>query len=316
MRSGSKRALGRTSEVWNRCANSDTWFRPVSARPLAGLRVALPMLLLFHLVWLSDDILSLHGSRGILPWELTDLLRDPWVPGLPTLAKALAPLGISARTAVILLLSSYAGSLLSLALGFYTRLAAFLAWSLHLSFVTSGFASIYGLDQVANTFLFYLLILPSGRAWALESQNEETIPVGCLRVMQVHLCLIYLAAGVHKALGGQWWNGEAVWQAVSQPDFSTFDLSWLASYAWIPMLAGLATLLVEIGYTFLIWPRRTRKAWGIATIGLHLGLGLFMGLVFFSSEMILLTVCLFLIPEEVSTSPAGPRARVDERAVA
>jgi len=73
---------------WYRSVGSDTWFRPVSARPLAGLRVGLPLLLLLHLVWLSNDILSLHGIRGIIPWELTDLLRDPWVPGLPSLAKA------------------------------------------------------------------------------------------------------------------------------------------------------------------------------------------------------------------------------------
>src|SRR5689334_5747378 len=92
----------------------DTWFRPVSARPLAGLRVGLPVILLLHLFWLSNDILSLHGSRGIIPWELTELLRDPWVPGLPTLAKALLPLGLSAHTAIVLLLSCYAGSLLSL----------------------------------------------------------------------------------------------------------------------------------------------------------------------------------------------------------
>jgi hypothetical protein len=117
--------------------------------------------------------------------------------------------------------------------------------------------------------------------------------------MQIHLCVIYLAAGLGKAMGRQWWNGEAIWQAVSQPVFSTFDLSWLARYPWIPMLAGWGTLVVEIGYVFLIWPRRTRKMWCIATIGLHLGLGLFMGLVFFSSVMILLTSCLFLIPEEV-----------------
>src|ERR1700752_1096995 len=95
----------------------DAWFRPVSARPLAALRVGLPLLLLVHLFWLSSDLLSLHGSRGIIPWELTDLLRDPWVPGLPTLAQALAPLGIGAHAATILLLSTYAGSLLSLALG-------------------------------------------------------------------------------------------------------------------------------------------------------------------------------------------------------
>ena len=70
------------------------------------------------------------------------------------------------------------------------------------------------------------------------------------------------------------------------------------------MLAGWGTLVVEIGYVFFVWPRRTRTAWCIATIGLHLGMGLFMGLVFFSSLMILLTGCLFLIPEEVPRVPA------------
>jgi hypothetical protein len=117
--------------------------------------------------------------------------------------------------------------------------------------------------------------------------------------MQVHLCLIYLAAGLDKAMGKQWWNGEAVWQAVSQPVFSSFDLTGLATHSWIPMLAGWGTLVVEMGYMFLIWPRRTRRMWFIAASGMHLGIGLFMGLAFFSSIMILLTGCLFLIPEEV-----------------
>jgi len=283
---------------------SGNWFRPVSPRPLAGLRVALPLLLLFHLVWVSDDLLSLHGSRGIIPWELTDLLRDPWVPGLPTLAKAFRLLGIREHTAITLLLSGYAGSLLSLAFGIHARLSAFLAWGLHLSLVTSGLASYYGVDQLANSFLFYLFVFPSGRAWTFasrpaSSRREETIPVGCLRVMQVHLCVIYLAAGLDKAIGSQWWNGEAIWQTVSQPVFSTFDLCSLARHSWIPMFAGWVTLVVEIGYAFFIWPRRTRKVWCIATIGLHVGTCLFMGLVFFSSVMILLTSCLFLIPDEI-----------------
>src|SRR4029079_4185860 len=146
--------------------------------------------------WRSSDILSLHGSRGISPWELTDLLRDPWVPGLPTLAKSLLPLGVREHTAMIVLLSGYAGSLLSLALGFHARLSALLAWGLHLSLVTSGFASFYGVDQIANTFLFYLLVFPSGRAWTFASRagsdrRGETIPVACLRVMQIHLTVIY-----------------------------------------------------------------------------------------------------------------------------
>ncbi len=297
----------------SRSLGSDVWFRPVSPRPLAALRVGLPLLLLFHLIWLSNDFLSLHGSRGIIPWELTDLLRDPWVPGLPTLARAFLPLGIGEHTAVTLLLSGYAGSLLTLALGIHGRLSAFLAWGLHLSLVTSGFASYYGVDQLANSFLFYLFVFPSGRAWrfasrpAASSPREEAIPVGCLRVMQVHLCVIYLAAGLDKAMGSQWWNGEAIWQTVSQPVFRTFDLSALARHPWIPMFAGWATLVVEVGYAFFVWPRRTRKVWCIATIGLHLGTCLFMGLVFFSSMMILLTSCLFLIPEEVMERAVAAR---------
>jgi hypothetical protein len=271
----------------------------VSAHPLASLRIGLPLLLLVHLIWLSNDLLALHGNRGVIPWELTDLLRDPWVPGLPTLARAFAPLGIGAHTAIVVLLAAYAGSLFSLAIGFHARLSAFLAWGLHLGLVTSGSASFYGVDQIAQTFLFYLFVFPSGRAWTIEPRPEATIPVGGLRVMQIHLCVIYFSAGLEKALGKQWWNGEAIWQAVTQPVFRTFELGWLARYPWIPMLAGWATLLVEIGYAFLVWPRRTRTMWCLATIGLHLGLALFMGLVFFSSVMILLTACLFLIPEEV-----------------
>jgi hypothetical protein len=129
--------------------------------------------------------------------------------------------------------------------------------------------------------------------------------------MQAHLCVVYLAAGLFKAMGRQWWNGEAIWQVVSQPAFRTFDLGSLARHPWIPTLAGWVTLVVEIGYAFLIWPRRTRRAWAIAAIGLHLGVGLFMGLVFFSGVMILLTCSLFLIPEEVQEVQT-----VQERAVA
>ena len=268
-------------------------FRPVSARPIIALRVGLPLLLLFHLVWLSSDILSLHGSRGIVPWELTDLLRDPRVPGLSTLARPWMLVGIGEEPAIVLLLSVYAGSLLALALGVHARISAFVAWGLHLGLLTSAFASYYGVDQLANTFLFYLFVASFRR-------RDETIAVGGLRVVQAHLCVVYLAAGLDKARGHQWWNGEAIWQTVSQPVFATFDLASFAAHSWIPMLLGWATLVVEIGYALFVWPRHTRKVWCLATIGLHLGTGVLMGLVFFSSVMILLTSCLFLIPETVA----------------
>ena len=90
-----------------------------------------------------------------------------------------------------------------------------------------------------------------------------------------------------------------VWTRAFWAERPSFHRTSLARHPWIPTLAGWVTLVVEIGYAFLIWPRRTRRAWAIAAIGLHLGVGLFMGLVFFSGVMILLTCSLFLIPEGV-----------------
>ena len=133
------RTLAGEPAMRSRSLGSYTWLRPVSPRPLAGLRVGLPLLLLFHLVWLSNDFLSLHGSRGIIPWEeLTDLLRDPLgALGSRPWRGPSCPLGIGEHTAVTLLLSGYAPrSLLSIACSRHfrssTRLSAFLAWGLHL----------------------------------------------------------------------------------------------------------------------------------------------------------------------------------------
>jgi hypothetical protein len=48
----------------------DACFRAVSVRPLAGLRVGLPLLLLFHLVWLSDEFLNTTVTNNLLDCAL------------------------------------------------------------------------------------------------------------------------------------------------------------------------------------------------------------------------------------------------------
>ena len=284
---------------------SDTWFRPVSPRPLAGLRVGLPLLLLFHLVWLSNDFLSLHGSRGIIPWELTDLLRDPWVPGLPTLAKAFLSLGIREP-------HRHYPSAVGL------RRNPPLARSRH-SHPTLGVFGVGPSPQPRDERVCFLL-------WC--GSVGEHFPLLSLRLSVRTRLEVRVSSGFLTPRGnnsrrlpeghaspslrdlsrrrfGQS-NGEPVVERRGHlADCLSARLqhfrSQLAGEAFsIPMFAGWGTLVVEIGYAFLIWPRRSRRVWCIATFGLHLGTCLlFMGLVFFSSVMILLTGCLFMIPEEV-----------------
>ncbi len=95
-----------------------------------------------------------------------------------------------------------------------------------------------------------------------------------------------------------------------EPVFSTFDLGWLARHSWIPLFAGThGTLIVEIGYPFLT-SGRTAPARLMGHRNDRIAprsTCLFMGLVFFSSVMILLTSSLFLIPEELVEGAVAPR---------
>jgi hypothetical protein len=119
-------------------------------------------------------------------------------------------------------------------------------------------------------------------------------------VLQLHLCVVYLSSGLEKASGRQWWDGEAVWRALMRPDLGQFDFSWLAWHPWVAKLACWGTLAVELGYAFLVWPRRTRTAMAVATLGLHAGIAVAMGLYSFSALMMVLTAAAFLVPD-------GPR---------
>ena len=56
---------------------------------------------------------------------------------------------------------------------------------------------------------------------------------------------------------------------------------------------GLSVWLIEIGYPFLIWSKRTRNIWLICIIVMHVAIGLTMGMYLFAFVMIVLNVAAF-----------------------
>ena len=143
--------------------------------PGARLRVGLPLLLLVHLAWVSQSPLS-SWREGNHSLGARRALGDPWVPGLPTLASAIAVSRDERARRITFLLSCYAGGLLALALGFHTRVSALLAWGLHLALVTSGSASVYDVNQMASTFFSISFVFPSGRAGTCRARSSLPTP--------------------------------------------------------------------------------------------------------------------------------------------
>jgi hypothetical protein len=128
-----------------------------------------------------------------------------------------------------------------------------------------------------------------------------------LRLMQVHLCVVYLFAGLSKLQGPSWWSGDAMWGALASLDYQTMDLTWLAHAMWIVNLATLVSIAWEVSYPFLVWNRHLRPFYlGLAVV-IHLGIGLFMGMLTFGAIMIVANMA-FLNPDFLGGRQAGQGA--------
>ncbi len=223
--------------------------------------------------------------------------HSPFVPTLSWLTVPAGWLGLDERLALSfawwwLLLAG-----LFLLAGFASRLAAITAWFLHLCAAQSGFLVVYGVDQLITIGLFYLALAPLPDRFALDHRlggpRATEVPVFIRRVLQIHLCLIYLSGGLAKLLGSGWWTGASVWHALTRSPFDVLPPEWIARFSWALLPAGIAIVFLELGYAVFIWPRRTRTAWLVLICVMHAGIGLAMAMPLFALIMIVLNVAAF-----------------------
>ncbi|RKG73828.1 hypothetical protein D7W79_24595 [Corallococcus exercitus] len=272
---------------------------PSSAQPLGVLRIGVAALLLIQAWSLSESLPELLSNRGWVPWSVSEALASPSVPRVDAVVAALAPLGISQVAGIQALAFIYVVALLGLLVGLHTRLSAVVAWAIHTVLLNSISFFSYGVETFAHISLFYCAVMPVGAAFSLDvragrlSGAPSALATLSLRMLQVHLCLIYLATGLEKLLGPVWRDGTALWEVLMQPQYGQFDFAWLAVVPWLVKLSTWGTLAVEVGYAVCVWPRRTRGLWVALTVGMHLGIAVMMGLWLFSGMMTVLTFAAF-----------------------
>lgn len=269
---------------------------PISTVPLGILRIALGLFGLLQAVLWYPDWSSFLGQEGYVQWEISQAFNHGWHVHIADAFGVFAPLGISETAFVEAFFWVYVIALTGLTLGWHTRVWGVLTWSCHYIMMSSLPTFVYGVDIFYHIGLFYLMVMPVNKAFSLDirqgraDSTPDWATTLSIRVLQLHMCLIYLSAGFEKMMYANWWEGNVLWRSIVQPDFRQQNMEWLAWYPFIPMVLSWFTMVIETFYFIGMWVKKLRVFWLFGIIGLHVGIGLFIGLYLFS----LVSVCLSL----------------------
>ena len=128
----------------------------------------------------------------------------------------------------------------------------------------------------ADTYDYLVVFKKKKRSDSVKELSNLISNLAALSMM-LHLCLIYFASGLAKILTSDWFHGTAIYYAFSIERFKATPLSnWIIQHQWLNHCINYAVLYFELLFPFLVWFKRTRTAWLIGGILMHLGIYILM----------------------------------------
>lgn len=275
-------------QAWDRF-----WFTPAQPHTLALMRILCGAMLFYtHLVWglyldaflgpnaWVDNATALELQRGWFTWS-----HLWYIDSLPLLwAVHIAALVVFAM----------------FTLGLFTRVTSILSCLLTLAYCHRLHGALFGLDQVNAMLSMYLMLAPCGAVYSLDRWWQKQQAGGKLsppqpavmtnvatRLIQLHMCILYLFGGISKLRGDMWWDGSAVWFAFASLEYQSLDMTWMARYPWAIALMAHVTIFWETFYCFMVWPKWSRPIVLALAVVVHGGIGLALGMWTFGLAMII-----------------------------
>jgi hypothetical protein len=132
-------------------------------------------------------------------------------------------------------------------------------------------------------------------AWLLPDDSPSSATTIATRLIQIHLCIVYLFGGLWKARGTSWWDGTAIWFAISNAQYQSIDVTWIGRFPRLFSALAHITVFWEIFYCALVWPKLTRPIVLAIAVAVHGGIALFLGMITFGTIMIVANMA-FLSP--------------------
>ncbi|MEO6606609.1 MAG: HTTM domain-containing protein [Aeromicrobium sp.] len=192
---------------------------------------------------------------------------------------------------------------LLLMVGLYTRASAVMTLFMWLSlYVSNPFVGSGG-DAVLRMVLFYLCFTDAGKRWSVDARLRSarggvrplmpewfTATLHNLAVILIihQVVMVYVGSAFWKVQSEVWRNGTAVYFPLQTDAYSPWN-DWLHPvFSSAPIIAGATytAIVVQLFFPVLLIYRPTRMVALLMITGMHLGIGVFMGILYFSLVMI------------------------------
>lgn len=194
---------------------------------------------------------------------------------------------------------------LMFALGLFTRVTSILFFLFTWWLYQRNWYAIDGGENLLIILAFYLMfadlsalsldrtLFPRRKersgAW-LSGMLHNFAVTACL----VQLSILYFESGFYKIQGHVWSNGTALYYILHTNEFSLPGWSeWVWRSAALVSIGTYATILFEVMHPFLLWHPRLKYLMFTGAVFLHTGIGILMGLPWFSLTMISAHAVLF-----------------------
>lgn len=287
------------------------WFTPQQPHTLSLIRICGGAMLLYtHLVW-TLDLDAFFGPRAWLDaGTVRQMTQDAdgwnfaWSHLFYIQSPALLWLTHLAALVVFGLLTA----------GLWTRVTSVLACLITLSYCHRATGVWFGLDQINAFIAMYLMVGSAGGVYSVDrwlaTRRGAVAPVQAridtniaVRLLQIHLCIVYLFGGIGKARGLPWWDGTAMASALTIYEYQSLNLVWMLRYPALLAFLTHLTVFWETFYCVLVWPKLTRPIFLALAVLVHAGIALALGMKTFGLAMIIANMA-FVYPETVRATIA------------
>jgi len=289
------------------------WFTPSDPVVLSLLRVLVGVVALWWYLSFLPDLQQWFGPEGILSLKMSQSLREN---AGGTAISLLDFVHSSSQLWLVDILGIVA--IFMMLCGILTRLSTIAALIFVLSFIHRAPMLTRYVDGILPMLMFYLCLGPAGACFSVDaclrgrrqdvsmSSSPSTMfssaATVAIRVIQVHLVLVYAAMAIAQLQGDKWWQGTAVWWLMARPESRLVDLTGLSSmgiaFEYLVNLWTYAIVLYELCFAVFIWNPLARPILLLVGVFVWGGLALIGGSVSFCLLMLAATLA-FLQPESL-----------------